>query len=140
MARMLSTPVTFRAQRPVRSNVADYDDIMPKINRALSIRQPYAEWIMTGEKPIEYRSRRTHIRGRVYIYAAKNPGAREDFEEMGLQPGDLPVGVLIGTVEIVGCTDNGSEYEWHLAQPRRLREPIKPTGVPQPGFFKPFKD
>ncbi len=76
MARMLSTPVTFRAQRPVRSNVADYDDIMPKINRALSIRQPYAEWIMTGEKPIEYRSRRTHIRGRVYIYAAKNPGAR----------------------------------------------------------------
>ncbi len=37
--------------------------------RALSIRQPHAEAIMRRVKPIEYRTRPTHIRERVYIYA-----------------------------------------------------------------------
>ena len=40
--------------------------------RALSIRQPYAEQILRGEKTIEYRSRPTKIIGeRFYIYAAR---------------------------------------------------------------------
>src|SRR5580692_7696018 len=40
--------------------------------RALSIRQPYAELILRGIKPIEFRSRPTTIIGeRFYIYAAK---------------------------------------------------------------------
>jgi hypothetical protein len=37
--------------------------------RALSIRQPHAEAIMRSVKTIEFRSRATRIRGRVYIYA-----------------------------------------------------------------------
>ena len=40
--------------------------------RALSIRQPYAELILRGEKTIEYRSRPTKIIGeRFYFYASK---------------------------------------------------------------------
>jgi hypothetical protein len=40
--------------------------------RALSIRQPYAELILRGIKPIEFRSRPTTIIGeRFYIYASK---------------------------------------------------------------------
>lgn len=40
--------------------------------RALSIRQPYAELILRGEKTIEYRSRPTRLIGqRFYIYAAR---------------------------------------------------------------------
>src|SRR5476651_1710149 len=40
--------------------------------RALSIRQPYAELILRGIKPIEFRSRPTKIIGeRFYIYASK---------------------------------------------------------------------
>jgi predicted transcriptional regulator len=39
-------------------------------NRALSVRQPFAEQIMLGTKKIEYRSMKTNIRGRVYIYAS----------------------------------------------------------------------
>jgi hypothetical protein len=38
--------------------------------KALSIRQPHAEAIMRGVKPIEYRSRSTKIRGQNYIYAS----------------------------------------------------------------------
>jgi len=42
---------------------------------ALSIRQPYAELILRGEKRIEYRSRPTKVIGqRFYIYAARTPG------------------------------------------------------------------
>ena len=40
------------------------------IERAISIRQPYAELILRGKKKNEFRSRPTNIRERVYIYAA----------------------------------------------------------------------
>ena len=65
----------------------------PRLRRALSIRQPYAEQILRGVKTIEYRSQPTKIRERVYVYASQTPGAIEDFEEMNMQPGDLPTGV-----------------------------------------------
>jgi predicted transcriptional regulator len=40
--------------------------------RALSIRQPYAELILRGIKPIEFRSRPTkRIGERFYIYASR---------------------------------------------------------------------
>jgi len=106
---------------------------------ALSVRQPYAEQIMRGEKQFEYRNQITHKRGRVYIYASKTPGDEEDFHDMKLQPGDLPTGVIIGTVEVIDCTGEPGDYEWHLANPQRLKKPIKPQRHPQPVWFKPFK-
>jgi hypothetical protein len=38
---------------------------MAKIELAISIRQPYVEQILLGVKKYEYRSKLTHIRGRV---------------------------------------------------------------------------
>jgi hypothetical protein len=38
--------------------------------KALSIRQPHAETIIRGVKPIEFRSRPTNVRERIYVYAA----------------------------------------------------------------------
>jgi hypothetical protein len=108
-------------------------------NRALSVRQPLAEKIMLGTKQIEYRSIPTNIRGRIYIYASQTPNL-EVFEKIKKKPGDFPVGVLIGTVEIVGCREKPDEYEWLLANPKRLRKPIKPDNHPQPVWFKPFKE
>jgi len=111
-------------------------------NRALSVRQPYAEQIMRGTKKIEYRSRSTIIRDRVYIYASKTLTTREKqaYKKMKKEPGDFPVGVLIGTVDIVGCAGGPGDYEWHLANPNRLKKPIKPDNHPQPVWFKPFKE
>jgi hypothetical protein len=106
--------------------------------RALSIRQPFAEQTLTGEKVIEYRSRRTHIRGRVYIYASKAPGDADSYEEVGYTVDELPRGVLVGTVEVVNCTGQKDDFEWHLANPRRLRSPLPVASMPQPGFFWPF--
>ena len=106
--------------------------------RALSIRQPYAEQILRGTKKIEYRGRATNIRERVYIYASMTPGYAEDWEAMNMQPGDLPIGVLIGTVEISDCTGEPGAYEWHLAKPERLKRILKPKKHPQPIWFYHF--
>jgi len=38
--------------------------------KALSIKQPYAQLIAEGIKPIENRSFKTHFRGRIYIHAS----------------------------------------------------------------------
>jgi len=117
---------------------------MPKLNSkiqnlALSVRQPFAEQIMRDTKKIEYRNIRTNIRGRVSIYASLKPKL-EAFERMGEKPGDFPVGVIVGAVEIVECVEKKNEYEWKLAKPKRLKKPIKPEGHPQPVWFKPFKE
>ncbi len=100
--------------------------------RALSIRQPNAEQILRGKKKIEYRNRLTNIRERVYIYASLKPETVDAWEEINLQPGDLPTGVLVGTVEIQGCTGTPGDYEWHLAKPKRLKRKLKPKKHPQP--------
>lgn len=105
---------------------------------ALSIRQPYCEQILLGEKTIEYRSKPTKRRGRIFIYASLTPGPEEEWEDMDMRPGDLPTGVLVGTVEIVDCTEGDYGYEWQLANPERLTRHRKPTRQPMPSFFFPF--
>jgi hypothetical protein len=111
---------------------------MSKILRALSVRQPCAELILAGEKPMEFRSRLTHLRERVYIYASKTPGDPDDFADLGLEPGDLPAGVLVGSVEIVDCAEDDGDFEWHLRKPERFARPRRPKNRAQPAFFFPF--
>ncbi|MEI7847133.1 MAG: ASCH domain-containing protein [Chloroflexota bacterium] len=112
-------------------------------NRAISIRQPYAEAILRGIKKIEYRSQPTRIRGRVYLYASLQFGNVDLYPELRDELEELPKGFLLGTVEIVACYklrywNRPTEYEWHLANPERLSVPLKPERRPQPVWFKPF--
>lgn len=109
--------------------------------RALSIRQPHAEAILRGVKKIEYRSKATKIRGRIYIYASLGRYPEDDEAEMMKNYGikdvscdDLPRGVLIGTVELFDCDDG----DWQLKDPERLDAQLKPTKHPQPVWFNPF--
>ena len=113
--------------------------------RALSIRQPHAEAIMRGIKKIEYRSRLTHIRERVHIYAAQGRYLDDleaemmaDYKIKDVECDDLPRGVLVGPIELCDCTGDGGEYEWHVRKPERAKKLLKPTGRPQPGWFNPF--
>lgn len=83
--------------------------------KALSIRQPWAWLIIHAGKDIENRSRRTHLRGRIYVHAS-NGMTRDEYaigevmaEEQGLAlPAfqDLQRGGIIGTVEIVDCVED----------------------------------
>lgn len=112
---------------------------MTPVTRALNIRQPYAEQIMRGTKRVEYRTQPTKVRERVYIYASLTPGDELEFKRMKAQPGDFPVGVLVGTVELVDCTGQPGDYQWHLRRPVRLPEPLRPARHPQPTWFFPFE-
>jgi hypothetical protein len=71
---------------------------MPKMS-ALSIQQPNAEQILRGKKKIEYRSMPTNKRERVYIYASKTPHTPKSWKEIGMEPGDLPTGFLVGSLK-----------------------------------------
>jgi ASCH domain len=113
--------------------------------KALSIRQPHAEAIMRGVKPIEYRSRLTNVRERIYIYASLGRYRAEEEAEMlkmygmgDVNADDLPRGVLVGTVELWDCTGSGGNYEWHVRKPERAERLLKPKKQPQPSWFNPF--
>jgi len=109
------------------------------LNSAFSVHQPFAEQIMLGAKKFEYRNMKTKKRARVYVYASLRNN-KQAYEEMKKEPGDFPNGVIVGTVEIVGCTVNSNGgYKWHLANPKRLRKPIKPDHKGQPVWFTPFE-
>lgn len=112
---------------------------LPSTPRAISIRQPYAEMILCGKKREEYRSHPTLIQERVYLYAALRPGDNSDWQKLGKRPGELPTGMVIGTVEIKGCHRNPSRgcYAYVLRDPRRLRRPLLPKNQPLPCFWRP---
>jgi hypothetical protein len=104
--------------------------------RAISIRQPYVEQILRTTKRVEYRTRPTRLRERVYLSAGLTSGDPADFAALGLRPGDLPVGVIVGTVEVIDCTGVGGDCEWHSARPERLAVPLSPTNQPQPEVWR----
>jgi len=125
--------------------------------RALSIRQPWAELILKGHKTIEVRSKATHVRERVHIYAGHNRIEAEEeariIREFGIDVDGLPRGVLVGTVEIVGCrpleksdsqaacfeiTEAHCFHAWLMLRPERAEKLQKPKKHPQPVFFIPF--
>jgi hypothetical protein len=108
--------------------------------RAISIQQPFVEQILTRKKKYEYRSRPTLIRGRVYLYASLRAGAADRWEGTGFEPGDLPAGLIVGSVEIVDCVyfKEDKLYGYKLAKPKRYRKHIKPKQQPQPVWFFPF--
>jgi hypothetical protein len=125
--------------------------------RALSFRQPWAELILLGQKTIEVRFQRTNIRERIYIYAGRNRIETEEeariAAKFSIDVDDLPRGVLVGKVEIVGCRplekrDSKSAcfkidhadglFAWLLERSERAVNLQTPKKHPQPVFFNPF--
>ena len=112
---------------------------MPRIVRAISIRQPYVELILRGKKKFEYRSTPTRIRERVYIYASlRADGTDSQWRLAGAERGDLPTGRIVGTVEIIDCSRDGQDgYKYGLKAPKRLRTHLSARNQPQPKFWIP---
>ena len=103
--------------------------------RALSVRQPWAEQILSGEKDVENRSYLTHHRGPLLIHASKTMDVR-DVEAAGLRPEALATGALIGVVHVVDCTlevrsgwHEDGDYGWYLESPARFLNPIPYKGA-----------
>ncbi|MCA9077940.1 MAG: ASCH domain-containing protein [Planctomycetaceae bacterium] len=124
----------------------------------LGIRQPWAELILRGIKTIEVRSQPTNVRGPIYLYVGKKfadiPAAGRIVERHELDPDALPMGSIVGTVDIVDCrpcepldepsscvpsTLMKNKFGWRLANPVRFDEPMKPRFLPYGVWFYPFK-
>jgi hypothetical protein len=113
--------------------------------RALTIRQPHAEAIMREKKLVYCRPAATTYRGRIYIYASLEALASQDEEAWlgeydidDISGSELQRGVIVGTVELFDCSDNGSEFEWRFRNPERPIELIAPQNKPLGIWFTPF--
>ena len=86
--------------------------------KALSLKQPYAELVVSGKKTIELRKWNTKLRGRFLIHASKIP-VKDDMKKFGFD--SLPLGCIVGEVELVnvrkysGKKECDSDVKKHLA-------------------------
>lgn len=111
--------------------------------KALTVKQPWAELIVSGAKDIENRTWRTNFRGRVLIHAAKIPVSSEELSayplpalhrelrNYSLKGSTFSVCSIIGSVEIVDCVMNHPSewaekgvWNWVLAKPHKYEKPI----------------
>ena len=120
--------------------------------KAISIRQPWAWLIVNGYKDIENRTWKTNYRGKLLIHAS----GKLDFNAQDLKeyraimaseagidiPEDLPLGGIVGMVDLVDCTMEPDDPEgWH--EPGCygfvLRNPVALPFRPMPGRLNLFE-
>lgn len=65
--------------------------------KTLSIKQPWAELVVSGKKTIELRKWNTKFRGEFLVHASKSPDA-DAMKKFGFSEKDLPLGKIIGKV------------------------------------------
>jgi len=113
--------------------------------KAISLMQPWPWAIFMLGKDIENRKYSTRIRGRIYIHASLNydhDGAKWIEEKFGIKPPtahNLPMGGIVGSVEITGCVEK-SNSKWFVGPKGYvLKDYKKCEFIPyrgMPGFFE----
>jgi hypothetical protein len=108
--------------------------------KGLSIRLPYIQQIILGEKLFEYRNWRTDHRGDLALCSSlKIDGNKECF---------LPKGCLLAIADLADVTEHDGDYKfkWHLLNirpvlPRKIRGSLKFFEVREDSivFLKPQK-
>lgn len=109
--------------------------------KALSVRQPWAELLISGRKPEENRSWWTRYRGPLILHASMTHDmdcGRWLIENDVVLEEPVPHGVIIGLVQLVDCVHidkhkNPTKFAfgpwcWILAKPQRLQKPIRYMG------------
>jgi hypothetical protein len=99
--------------------------------KALSVKQPFASWLIEGIKLAEHRTYPAKFRGDVVIHSSKLPDAEFCFEYgLDLSKSDLfPFGCLLGIVEIYDCIDLGlGIFAWKVRNPRLFIVPVPMKG------------
>ncbi len=66
--------------------------------KALSLKQPYAELVISGKKSIELRNWNTKFRGKSLIHASKVPDSKA-MKKFGFN--ELPLGAIVGEAELI---------------------------------------
>ena len=125
-----------------------------RIQKALSIRQPYAWLICQGYKDVENRNWATNFRGRIYVHAGVSKIYLKDAEndmvkrlfgrqlaEYQATKNTLSFGAIIGEVDIIDCVSESispwfsGKYGFLLSNPVLYERPLPCKG--KLNFFTP---
>jgi len=85
--------------------------------KVLSIKQPYAELIVSGKKSIEIRSWNTKFRGEFLIHASLVP---DKTAMIKYNFTDLPTGVIIGKSTLLDVKEYSTSQEFKKDQNKHL--------------------
>jgi hypothetical protein len=108
--------------------------------KLITVRQPWASFLVLGLKPVENRDRTNHYRGLLGILAGKaidrGPRALEAMDRYlpGTTLESLPRGAVIGTTELYGVTQAMESWwftgphGWLVRAPRMFLTPIPARG------------
>lgn len=96
---------------------------------AISVKQPYADKIASGEKRIEYRKMLRRYRGPLLIHACKKEPRAKWPRNCDYDDPRYVTGMAIGIVRMVDCRYSAKcdDYRWILERPRRI-EPFPMNG------------
>ena len=100
--------------------------------KCLSLRQPYAELVVTGKKTIEIRSWNTKFRGEFLIHASKKID-KEACEKKKMNPNSLIIGAVLGKANLYDVKFYKNRNSFLLDKHKHLAE-IKFTR-PKYGFL-----
>jgi hypothetical protein len=115
--------------------------------RALSIRQPWTDLLLSGEKRVENRTWSTAWRGELVLHAGKqqDPRGRKLAAERGIVLPAPQTGAYLGCARLVDvhpdagcCREVWGEpdcWHWVVTNPRRFAEPI--AGLGKLGLYRP---
>jgi hypothetical protein len=98
--------------------------------KVLTLNQPLASAIVLGLTNRIVCQRVVRYRGPLLIHAGCRHVAEEESSFTGLDPDRLPHAAIVGLVDLLGCVPQGqgTGYEWFLANPRPLVQPVSWKG------------
>lgn len=76
--------------------------------KVLSLKQPYAELVVSGKKKIELRKWNTKFRGEFLVHASKSPD-KEAMKRFGFS--ELPCGFIVGKAKLVDVKKYSTKEE-----------------------------
>ena len=85
----------------------------------LSLKQPFAELVVSGRKTIELRNWRTKFRGKFLIHASLGVD-KKAMEKFGFE--DLPRGCIVGEAELVEVKEYVSDEEHRKDKKKHLAD------------------
>jgi hypothetical protein len=110
--------------------------------KALSIKNPWAWWIVHGGKDVENRTWKTNYRGRLLIHVSSRLDNSAFYNYPIFYSSQYPhyeykkhCGMIIGTVELYDCIENSESkwaepdmWHWLLRNPISFEKPIPAKG------------
>jgi hypothetical protein len=95
--------------------------------KALSLKQPFAELVVSGKKTIELRNWNTKFRGKFLVHSSKTPD-KDAMKKFGFE--ELPCGFIVGSAELVDV----KKYENDLEHSKDKNKHLADTSWGKYGF------